>query len=411
MNAPIGYVVTVSLAAWCTFFAVVAPRRPNMLAKASWLFGMVINELPFLAIYYLVAATALAATEGDLGSGIGQFTAALAVVTVAGLTVSAWRGVRTDRSVERALSQGLGAGWRSRTSTPLRRRRPWARILLIPFFRSRHDVERINNIRYGDAGRLNLLDVYRRRDAPTGAPALIYFHGGGFTTGKKSREARPLLTRLASQGWVCISANYRLRPQAQFPDHQIDAKKVIAWARAHVRRYGADPSKLFVAGSSAGANIAGVCALTPNDPRFQPGFESADTTVTGAILLYGYYGHFFGAEPDGPAPDLQPQGYVRGEAPPIFIAHGTNDGWGTVEGARHFVARLRHAAANNIVVYAELPGGQHSFDVFHSPRFDAVVDGAEFFTAWVLANPHGKPTSMADPLAASRRADLGGSAT
>lgn len=392
MNAPIGYVVTVALAAWCTFFAVVAPRRPNVLAKASWLFGMVINELPFLAIYYLVAATALAAAEGDLDSGIGKFTAALAVVTVAGLIVSAQRGVRTKQSVERALALGLGADWRDRVAAPLRGHRPWARILLIPFIRSRADVERIDNIRYGDAGRRNLLDIYRRRDAPQNAPVLVYFHGGGFTTGKKSQEARPLLTRLASQGWVCISANYRLRPQAQFPDHQIDAKKVIAWVRQNGHRYGADPSRLFVAGSSAGANIAGLCALTPNDPRFQPGFETVDTTVTGAILLYGYYGHYFGAEPSGPAPALQPQRYIRKDAPPIFIAHGTNDGWGTVEGARHFAARLRRAA-DNTVVYAELPGGQHSFDVFHSPRFEAVVDGAEAFTAWVLTNPRSRLSS------------------
>lgn len=384
MTLPVGYVVTVAIAAWCTFCAVVAPRRPNALAKASWLFGMVINEVPFLGIYFLVAATVLAWAEGDLGSAAGTITAAVAAVTLVGLTIAAWRGVRTDRPVERALTLGLGADWRDRIATPLRRHRPWARILLIPFMRSRFDVERINNIRYGDAGRRNLLDVYRRRDAPAGAPVLVYFHGGGFTTGKKSHESRPLLTRLASQGWVCISANYRLRPEAQFPDHQIDAKKVIAWARAHGHSYGADPSRLFVAGSSAGANIAGLCALTPNEPMFQPGFESADTAVTGAVLLYGYYGHYFSAEPDGPPPNLQPQAYIHGHAPPIFVAHGTKDGWGTVEGARHFADRLRRAA-NNTVVYAELPGGQHSFDVFHSARYEAVVDGAEAFTAWILA--------------------------
>ena len=237
---------------------------------------------------------------------------------------------------------------------------------------------------------------------PANAPVLVYFHGGGYSTGKKSREARPLLTRLASQGWVCISANYRLRPQVTFPDHQIDAKKVIAWVREHGHEYGADPSILFVSGSSAGANIAGLCALTPNNPTFQPGFEAADTTVTGAILLYGYYGHYFGNEPDGPPSPLQPQAYVHADAPPIFIAHGTKDAWGTVEGARHFAARLRRAAGN-IVVYAELPGGQHSFDVFHSPRFEAVVDGIEAFTAWVLASVQRANTRQTPPQSQSRR--------
>ncbi|MDN5744137.1 MAG: alpha/beta hydrolase [Nocardioidaceae bacterium] len=384
MSVPVGYVVTVVLAAWCTFFAVVAPRRPGPVARMSWLFGFLINEMPFLGIYYLVASTGLAAAEGDLDSRAGKITAGLAVITIAGLAVSAWWGVRSDRAVEHALEQGLGTAWRDRVTAHLRDHRPWIRILLTPFVRSRHDVERIKDISYGAGGRRNLLDVYRRRDVPQHAPVLIYFHGGGFTSGKKSHEARPLLTRLASQGWVCISANYRLRPQVQFPDHQIDAKRVIAWVGEHGQTYGADPSRLFVAGSSAGANIAGLCALTPNDPMFQPGFESVDTTVSGGILLYGYYGHYFGEEPDGPAPELQPQGYVDKAAPPLFIAHGTSDGWGTVEGARHFANRLRRAA-DNTVVYAELPGGQHSFDLFHSPRFEAVVDGAEAFAAWVLA--------------------------
>ncbi|WP_234313736.1 alpha/beta hydrolase [Streptomyces sp. NBRC 109706] len=349
----------------------------------SFWFGMLINEVPFLGIYFLVASTALAAAQGDLQTTGARMTVAVAALATIGLTVSAWRGVRSDVAVGRALDDGLRAGWRERVRAPLRRHRPWARILLLPGHMRRRDVTRVRNISYGDAGRRNLLDVYRRRDAPGNAPVLLYFHGGGYTSGAKSREARPLLYRLASQGWVCVSANYRLRPETTFPGHQIDAKKAIAWVHEHGPEYGADPSRLFVAGSSAGSNMAGLCALTPNDPAFQPGFESSDTSVTAAICLYGYYGHYFGDPPNEPPPPPQPQGYIHPEAPPFFIAHGTRDGLGTVEGARHFAAQLREASTNP-VVYVELPGAQHSFDIVHSPRFDAVVDGVEAFTATVL---------------------------
>jgi acetyl esterase/lipase len=58
-------------------------------------------------------------------------------------------------------------------------------------------------------------------------PVLVYFHGGGYFSGAKSREARLLLEGLASRGWVCVSANYRLIP-AQFPAQVEDAKRVIA---------------------------------------------------------------------------------------------------------------------------------------------------------------------------------------
>lgn len=383
MTWPIGYIITVAIAAWCTFFALAPPRRPHWLAKTGWFFAMVINEVPFLAVGFLIISTVLASFEGDLDELPGRITAVLAGAVVVGLGFVAWKGIRSDRAVKRALEQGLGADWRSAVSTPLRRHRPWLRIVLFPFIYAQPGVKRIRNIPYGDAGRRNLLDMYRRRGAEGPAPVLIYFHGGGFTSGRKSHEGKPLLTHLARQGWVCLSANYRLRPEVGFPDHQIDAKKVIAWVREHGDDYGLDATRLFVSGSSAGANLAGLCAFTPNDPRFQPGFENIDTTVSGAILLYGYYGYYFADEPDGPPSELQPQSHFDGQTPPLFIAHGTNDGWGTVEAARHFV-RLARNGGQNIVVFTELPGGQHSFDVFHSARFEAVVDGVEAFAENVL---------------------------
>ncbi|WP_328471418.1 alpha/beta hydrolase [Streptomyces sp. NBC_00448] len=385
---PVGYLITVALIAWCTFFAVVSPRRPGPVASMSFVFGLLPNELPFVAIYALVASTALAAAQGDLGSTGARAVAGVAAATVVGLAVAAWRGVRSDRAVGQALREGLGADWRDHVQAPPRRHRAWARILLLPppgLLRPR-GVERIANIRYGDAGRRNLLDLYRRRDAPDDAPVLIYFHGGHYSSGAKSREGRPLLHRLAGQGWVCISANYRLRPQTAFPGQQIDAKKVIAWVREHGSGYGADPSRVFVAGGSAGANMAAHCALTPNDPAFQPGFEDADTSVSAAICFYGYYGHFFGEQPDETPPQEQPYRYLNAGAPPFLVVHGTRDPLGTVEGARSFVGRLRDVS-HNAVVLAELPGGQHVMDLYHSPRSEAIVDGAEAFAGWVLSSP------------------------
>jgi len=114
------------------------------------------------------------------------------------------------------------------------------RVLLAPFLMRRPDVTRIANLSYGDEGRKNLLDVYRGCPGTASKPVLIHLHGGALLMGRKNRESLPLVYRLASQGWVCISANYRLRPAVTFPDHLIDVKKVIAWAREHARDYGAD---------------------------------------------------------------------------------------------------------------------------------------------------------------------------
>ena len=121
-----------------------------------------------------------------------------------------------------------------------------------------------------------------------------------------------------------------------------------------------------------------MAALTANDPTFQPGFEAADTRITAGIGLYGYYGPLGGDE----RPPTTPLAYVRGDAPPFFVVHGANDTYAPVDGARALVERLR-AASTNPVVYAELPGAQHSFDLFHSVRFESVVDAIETFAAVV----------------------------
>jgi acetyl esterase/lipase len=84
----------------------------------------------------------------------------------------------------------------------------------------------------------------------------LWLHGGGYNGGRKNSQSLPLLYRLASQGWVCVSANYRLRPAARHPDHLIDLKRVIAWVHEHGHEYGADPATLFVSGSSAGGQHA-----------------------------------------------------------------------------------------------------------------------------------------------------------
>jgi acetyl esterase/lipase len=93
------------------------------------------------------------------------------------------------------------------------------------------------------------------------------------------------------------------------------------------------------------------------------------------VCLYGYYGSL-----DGRASSA-PLAYARADAPPFLVAHGDKDTIVLVEDARRFVQGLRQSSSNP-VVYAELPGAQHVFDVFHSLRFETVVDAIEAFAAW-----------------------------
>ena len=212
-------------------------------------------------------------------------------------------------------------------------------------------MRRTRDIAYGPAGRHNQLDLYRHRSAASGCPTLVYFHPGGFVSGRKSRDARPIFDQLVRHGWVCVSANYRLGRAGSFPGNLVDAKRVIAWLRDHADEYGADPDTVIVTGGSAGAHLAAMCALTANDPRFQPGFEDADTTVGAAIGLYGYYG----PAPTGDPIPSSPEDYVRTDAPPFLLIHGARDPMVPARDVRRFVERLR-SASSSPVVSAELPG-------------------------------------------------------
>ena len=268
------HIWTVAPVALVTLAAVAPPHRPRLVASVGFWLGYLVNEFPFFAFCWLVASTLLALGNESLGSPAGLAVLALAVLTACGLALIMWRGLLAGPVVARALTRELGLGGLNGSSVGRAGyRRVPARTVFWPLPLRARDVQRIANVSYGPAGRRNRLDLYRHRSRPAGAPVLIHFHGGHFRMGGKSREARALFYRLARQGWVCISADYRLRRAGRFPASQVDAKRAIAWARQHAGEYGADPSLLVVAGDSAGAHLASMAALTANDPVFQPGLR------------------------------------------------------------------------------------------------------------------------------------------
>jgi acetyl esterase/lipase len=154
---------------------------------------------------------------------------------------------------------------------------------------------------------------------------------------------------------------------------------VLAWAHERAGEYGGDPATVFLSGSSAGAHLTAICAFTQNDTGFQPGFEAADTSLMAAICLNGYFGEYDAGRASSPFD------YVRADAPPFFVAHGDLDTEVPVEQGRAFADLLREVSTND-VVYVELPGGQHAFDLYHSPRFEAVIDGIDAFATSVRSS-------------------------
>jgi acetyl esterase/lipase len=217
---------------------------------------------------------------------------------------------------------------------------------------------------YGDHRRQRL-DVLRRRDRPVGGPVLVYLHGGGYFSGSKNWECRALLHHFAARGWVCVSASYRLRPGAGFEEHLADARAALAWARANAAQHGGDPSTVVLAGSSAGAHLTSLCALS----------EAPTENLAAAVCLYGYYGRYYGRGPDE-AVSSTPFASSAVGAPAFLLAHGGSDNYTPPAVARDLAAKLR-TESSEPVIHIELPGGQHGFDLLRSWRFAAVIDALD----------------------------------
>jgi acetyl esterase len=96
-------------------------------------------------------------------------------------------------------------------------------------------------------------------------PLVVYFHGGGWVIGGLDSHD-PLCRALANEvGAVVISVDYRLAPEHRFPAAAEDAYAATTWAYAHAAELGAAPSRLAVAGDSAGGNLAAVVPLMARD--------------------------------------------------------------------------------------------------------------------------------------------------
>jgi acetyl esterase/lipase len=387
--------IYLALSVWGAIF-VIAARWPShnrvLLAPTFFMSWMTIELAPHHLIIQWVA-TLIFWRLGAFESWPGWVGLAIAIASWIALLVMGAQATASARAMRDALDE-LGPGERGP-------RMPWW-MRVLPFaMKWRRGVEVVRNVEFARvAGRSLRLDVYRSTTPGEGRPAILQIHGGGWVIGDKREQGIPLLGHLAKAGWVGFNANYRLSPGATFPDHLVDLKRALAWIREHAAEYGADPDFVCVTGGSAGGHLTALMALTANDPRYQPGFEHVDTSLRAAVPFYGVYDFtnrndtwdprtwpmflepwvikaFLAEEPERFA-EASPIDQVNAGAPPFLIVHGDRDTLAPVEDARTFVEALR-AVSDEPVLYAELHGSQHAFDLFPSTRSVHVIEGVERF--------------------------------
>jgi acetyl esterase/lipase len=223
---------------------------------------------------------------------------------------------------------------------------------------SRADVVKIaDGIAYG-TNQDNSLDIWSTAEkgkAPR--PVMVFFYGGGWANGTRteySYAARPFV----EAGYIVVLPDYRKVPTVRFPGFVEDSAAAVKWVQANIAKYGGDPGRVNVAGHSAGAYNAVMLAL---DPQWL-----GDKPVTSAISLAGPADFYpftskraIDAMSQFPDPKVtQPIHFVRKDAPPILLIHGTDD----------TVVRIRNA--NSLYAKQKAAGG----DITFRPQQDASHD-------------------------------------
>jgi arylformamidase len=144
----------------------------------------------------------------------------------------------------------------------------WSLALLLAGLMSPPATAKVlKDVSYGPDQRQRL-DVYLP-DAPSkkagGAPVIFMVHGGYWSRGDKNGEGivRRKVVRWLPQGWVFVSTNYRLSPQADPLVQAQDVARALAYAQSNAAGWGADATKFVVIGHSAGGHLVSLLAVKP----------------------------------------------------------------------------------------------------------------------------------------------------
>ncbi len=192
-------------------------------------------------------------------------------------------------------------------------------------------------------------------------PVIVFFYGGGWHWGERDHYGFAARS-LAARGFVVVVPDYRLVPEAHFPDFVVDSAAAVRWTQANAAHYGGDPKQLVVMGHSAGAYNALMIAL---DSQWlgTPSPIKAVVSLSGPTDFYPFTTesahNAMGRAPDPQA--TQPVNFARADAPPLLLIHGTADTTVRIRNARNLKAAMDSAQGRATV--QELDGVEHNLPV------------------------------------------------
>ena len=167
-----------------------------------------------------------------------------------------------------------------------------------------------------------LLDIHY--PSSKGFATIIWFHGGGLTSGEKSFPKA-----LQNKGHAIVAVNYRLSPKVKVTECLDDAAAAVAWVMKNIRGFGGDRKRIFISGHSAGGYLTSMIGL---DSSWLKRHQEDANDIAGLIPYSGHaITHFTVRKERGIAAtrpivdELAPLFHVRKGAPPILLITGDRE--------------------------------------------------------------------------------------
>jgi acetyl esterase/lipase len=229
-----------------------------------------------------------------------------------------------------------------------------------------------------------VVDIYMPPKKGGPKPLIMYIHGGGWVAGHTRHSGAlsnfpAVLAKLASEGFVVASLEYRLSGEAAFPAQLQDARAAIRFLKANAGQYGIDPARVGVWGGSAGGHLTALTALSCGDTSLDAAPAAAGSEcVQSAVTWYGVFdfksmlarGGGNVAEnallrctpancSDQAVRAVSPSSYVDAKDPPFLLIHGETDAVVPVSQSRNVEAKMKVAGMTVESIY--IPGVDHSF--------------------------------------------------
>ncbi len=255
----------------------------------------------------------------------------------------------------------------------------------------------IQDIEFARIGEQSLLMDLYVPETNRPVPVIVWIHGGAFVGGDK-RQAWRYAPTFAKAGYVVASINYRLLP-ATYPSQIHDVKGAIRFLRANASKFGLDPHRVALLGTSAGGLLACQVGVSCGHIAWEGtvgGHLEESSCVQAVINCFGSFSYdnlragrvsenklrrmgrllncdIYNDTCFARLKEMAPEFYIDPTDPPFLILHGVNDLAVPVSNSRQFAYKLRAAGVPTELIVDPVMGHDARLTMVYFPQIHSFL--------------------------------------